>query len=96
MEQELSLDEKKKIRFEATIDILYLINLTFLYVYSLLSPVVGIILAIILKSGSLSERGKKIGNTCLILALIGLGLAVLIIIIVIIIAVVAASSFGGF
>ena len=89
MEQRLALEEKKRVRFEATVDILYLLSLFSLYVGAFLNPIIGIVYAIILKSGSLSERAKRVGHICLILALIGLGIWVLAIIIIVIITVAA-------
>jgi len=94
VEQPLALEEKKRVRFEATVDILYLMSLFSLYVGSFLSPIVGIIYAIILKSGSLSERAKRVGQICLILALIGLGIWVLAIIIIVVIAVAVGLGSG--
>lgn len=93
MEQPLALEEKKRIRFEATVDILYLLSLFSLYLGAFLNPIIGIVYAIILKSGSLSERAKRVGHICLILALIGLGIWVLAIIIVVVIAV--ATGIGS-
>ena len=93
MEQPLALEEKKRVRFEATVDILYLLSLFSLYVGSFLSPIIGIVYAIILKSGSLSERAKRVGHICLILALIGLGIWVLAIIIIVVIAVAVGYGF---
>lgn len=92
MNQELSLVEKKRARFEATIDILYLVGLLFLYAGAILAPLVGIIYAIMLKTASLSERGKKIGKICLILSIVGFVIWLVIIIIIVIIAVMASSS----
>jgi len=92
MNQELSLQDKKRARFEATIDIVYLLTLLSLYVGAVLSPIMGIIYAILLKSGSLTDRGKKIGKTCLIIALISLGVWVLFFIIIIIVAVIASAA----
>lgn len=94
MEQPLTLEEKKRVRFEATIDILYLLSLFSLYLGSFLSPIIGIIYAIILKSGSLSERAKRVGHICLILALIGLGIWVLFFIIIVVIAVAVGVGYG--
>ncbi len=93
MEQPLALEEKKRIRFEATVDILYLLSLFSLYLGAFLNPIIGIVYAIILKSGSLSERAKRVGHICLILALIGLGIWVLAIIIIVVIAV--ATGIGS-
>lgn len=94
MEQPLTLEEKKRVRFEATIDILYLLSLFSLYLGSFLSPIIGIIYAIILKSGSLSERAKRVGHICLILALIGLGIWVLFFIIIVVIAFAVGVGYG--
>lgn len=94
MEQPLTLEEKKRVRFEATIDILYLLSLFGLYLGSFLSPIIGIIYAIILKSGSLSERAKRVGHICLILALIGLGIWVLFFIIIVVIAFAVGVGYG--
>lgn len=93
MEQPLALEEKKRVRFEATVDILYLMNLFSLYVGSFLSPIIGIVYAIILKSGSLSERAKRVGTICLILALIGLGIWVFFSIIIVVVVVLLGTSF---
>jgi len=94
VEQPLTLEEKKRVRFEATIDILYLLSLFGLYLGSFLSPIIGIIYAIILKSGSLSERAKRVGHICLILALIGLGIWVLFFIIIVVIAFAVGVGYG--
>ncbi len=91
----MTFDDPKRVRFDATIDILYLLNLTFLYIYSVVSPLIGLIFAIILKTGALSERAKKIGNTCLIISLICLGVWVVLFVIIIVIAAVVGSM-GGF
>jgi len=92
MNQEPSTQDQKRARFEATIDIVYLLTLLSLYVGAVLSPIMGIIYAILLKSGSLTDRGKKIGKTCLIIALISLGVWVLFFIIIIIVAVIASAA----
>lgn len=93
MEQPFTLEEKKRVRFEATVDILYLMNLFSLYVGSFLNPIMGIVYAIILKSGSLSERAKRVGHICLILALIGLGIWVFFSIIIVVVVVLVGTSF---
>lgn len=92
MDRELSLQEKKKTRFETIVDIVYLLGLTSLYIGSLVMPVVGILIGIILKTGSLTERAKKVGNICLILALIGFGIWV----VGIVAGAVIFSSYGWF
>jgi hypothetical protein len=92
VDQEFSTEDKKRIRFETVVDIVYLLGLSCLYVTSLVMPIIGIVIAIILKTGSLTERTKRVGNVCLILAFIGLGIFVLFIIAGIVIAAIASAS----
>ncbi len=70
-------------RMQALIDILYLANTTWLYTFSIIYPLFGIIFGIILLQGSLSEQGKKIGKTCLILGIINLALVAIIVVLII-------------
>jgi len=76
---------KQSGRLQALIDILYLTNTSWLYVFSILYPLFGIMFGVILYQGSLSEQGKKIGKTCLILGLINLVLVAVVIIIIILV-----------
>jgi hypothetical protein len=71
-------------RMQALIDILYLTNTTWLYVFSIIYPLFGIIFGIILSQGSLSEQGKKIGKTCLILGIVNLALVVILVVLIIV------------
>jgi hypothetical protein len=71
-------------RMQALIDILYLTNTTWLYVFSIIYPLFGIIFGIILSQGSLSEQGKKIGKTCLILGIVNLVLVVISVILILV------------
>jgi|GEM_PF-2331620 len=96
MNQEKFLDEKRKARFEAVVDIYYLLGLACIYVTSLVLPLIGIAFAIILKTGALTERVKKIGSTCLILGLIGIGIWVLAVIGVFIAAAALFSIYGWY
>ncbi|MBN2380662.1 hypothetical protein JXM67_12750 [candidate division WOR-3 bacterium] len=93
MNQEHTIEDKKRMRFETVVDIVYLLGLACLYVTSLVMPIIGIVIAIILKTGSLTERTKRVGNVCLILAFIGLGIFVLLIIIGIVIAAIASGYY---
>jgi hypothetical protein len=72
-------------RIQALIDMNYLINNTWLYVFSLIYPLFGIIFGLILYQGSISSCGKKIGRTCLILGVINLALALIFVAIFVII-----------
>ena len=91
-----SLDEKKCARLDAVVDIVYLLGLAFIYVISLVLPILGIAIAIILKTGALTERVKKVGRVCLILGLAGLGLWLLAVILVFLAAAVLMSSYGWY
>lgn len=68
-------------RIQSLIDILYLTNVVWLYVFSLIYPLFGIIFGIILSNGSLSQSSKKIGRICLILGIINIILSILVLII---------------
>lgn len=71
-------------RMQALIDILYLTNTTWLYTFSLIYPLFGIIFGVILLQGSLSEQGKRIGKTCLILGIVNLALVIISVILIIV------------
>ncbi|MEO0114701.1 MAG: hypothetical protein ABIK93_04430 [candidate division WOR-3 bacterium] len=77
----ITIPENQNIRASALIDILYLTNVTWLYVFSLIYPLFGIIFGVIISTGSISEKGKRIGKICLILGIINIGLSVLILIV---------------
>lgn len=67
-------------RIISLVDILYLTNVTWLYFFSVIYPLFGIIFGIILINGSVSDTGKKIGRICLILGIINVILSVLIVV----------------
>jgi hypothetical protein len=64
-------------RMQSLIDMLYLVNVTWLYVFSLIYPLFGIIFGVILLQGSISQQGKKLGRTCLILGIVNIALVVI-------------------
>lgn len=72
-------------RIQALIDMQYLLNTTWLYIFSLIYPLFGIIMGLILYQESLSSYGKKIGRICLILGVINLVLALIFVVIFVII-----------
>ncbi len=57
-------------RWHVLIDVLYLTQVTWLYVFSLLYPLVGLFYGILLLAGSVSDRSKRIGRVCLILGIV--------------------------
>lgn len=77
----ITIPENQNIRASALIDILYLTNVTWLYVFSLIYPLFGIIFGVIISTGSLSDKGKHIGKICLILGVINIALSILTLII---------------
>ncbi|MCX7785934.1 MAG: hypothetical protein N2201_06935 [candidate division WOR-3 bacterium] len=64
-------------RIQSLIDIIYLVNVTWLYVFSLIYPLFGIIFGVIISQGSISQYGQKIGRTCLILGVVNLVLLII-------------------
>uniref|UniRef100_A0A7C6ECL5 DUF4190 domain-containing protein n=1 Tax=candidate division WOR-3 bacterium TaxID=2052148 RepID=A0A7C6ECL5_UNCW3 len=77
---EIKIPEDQNLRTTALIDILYLTNLTWLYVFSLICPLFGIVFGVIISTGSLSAKGKRIGKICLILGIINIAISILILI----------------
>lgn len=75
--QTSQIEKTQTDRTQALIDILYLTNITWLYVFSLIYPLFGIIFGIIISSGSNSDKGKRIGRICLLLGVINIVLAIL-------------------
>jgi hypothetical protein len=65
-------------RWHALIDILYLTQVVWLYVFSALYPFIGLFYGIVLLSGSISAKSKRIGRICLILGIINLALSSLV------------------
>lgn len=63
-------------RWQALVDILYLTQLTWLYVFAAIYPFFGLFYGILLISGSISPRAKRVGRVCLILGIINLALAI--------------------
>ncbi len=93
MEETKVPQERYDERLKATVDILYLFNVTWLYVFSLLYPLVGIVMGIILRAGSLSEKGKRIGMIALILGIINIVVCIIIFVIILIVGL--ATAAGG-
>lgn len=67
--------QKQAERWHALIDILYLTQVIWLYVFSALYPFLGLFYGIVLMSGSVSAKSKRIGRVCLILGIINLALS---------------------
>ena len=76
-------------RWQALIDILYLTQVIWLYVFSAIYPFMGLFYGIVLLSGGISAKSKSIGKVCLILGIINLALYSLVV------AVMLVLSFTG-
>lgn len=72
-----TIPENQKNRVQALIDILYLTNVTWLYVFSIIYPLFGIILGVIILTSSISDKGKRIGKICLILGIVNIVISIL-------------------
>jgi hypothetical protein len=64
-------------RWQSLVDVMYLSQVTWLYLFSAIYPVMGIFYGILFLAGSVSPKGKKIGKVCLILGIINTALAIL-------------------
>ena len=72
MNQETPRPEELENRFRGMIDIVYLSYTVWFYVASLLYPLFGIIMGVILVYGSVHPQAKKIGKICFILGVISI------------------------
>ncbi|MBM3322747.1 hypothetical protein FJY69_04660 [candidate division WOR-3 bacterium] len=70
------LEPRQLERAAALVDMIYLMQVTWLYVFSLIYPVIGLFFGILLLTGSISEKSKKVGRICLILGIINTVLVV--------------------
>jgi hypothetical protein len=71
------LEPRQGERWQALVDILYLSQLTMLYLFSATYPMIGILYGILFLAGGLSLKTKKIGRVCLVLGIINTALVVL-------------------
>lgn len=74
----LPLGPRQTERWQALVDILYLTQVTWLYVFSLVYPLVGLFYGILLLAGSASARAKRVGKVCLILGIINTALVIVV------------------
>lgn len=64
-------------RWQALVDILYLSQLTALYVFSAVYPMIGMLYGFLLLAGGIAPKTKRIGRVCLILGIINTALVIL-------------------
>lgn len=72
MNQETPRSEELENRFRGMVDIVYLSYVVWFYVASLLIPLFGIVMGIILIYGSVHSQAKRVGRVCLILGIINI------------------------
>jgi hypothetical protein len=92
MPEPAATDPRLNERWQSLVDILYLSQVTFLYVFSAVYPVVGLFFGILFLSGSISAKGKRIGKVCLILGIINAALTILLMIVVLALGLAGALS----
>jgi len=80
-------------RLNAFIDIFYLLNVTWLYIFSLIYPFFGIIVGLILLNAGKTSQAKRIGKICLIFGIINITLALVFLIVMIITGITQFSRF---
>ncbi|HTW90564.1 MAG TPA: hypothetical protein VMH22_02535 [bacterium] len=68
--RQFDIDPRLTARWQSLVDILYVSQVTFLYIFSAIYPIVGIVFGALFLAGSLSAGGKKVGRVCLILGII--------------------------
>jgi ABC-type uncharacterized transport system YnjBCD permease subunit len=61
-------------RWQTLVDMLYLTQLFYFYVFSAVYPFFGLIYGILLLAGGISAKARKVGRICLILGIINLAL----------------------
>jgi hypothetical protein len=72
-----SPDARMTERWQALVDVLYLSQVVWLYVFSAIYPVMGLFYGILFLAGGISPKAKRIGKVCLILGVINTALVIL-------------------
>ncbi|MEO0082531.1 MAG: hypothetical protein ABIL25_09645 [candidate division WOR-3 bacterium] len=69
---------RQKERWQALVDVLYLMQLFAVYLMSALYPFFGLFYGILFMTGGIAPKTKRIGKVCLILGIINLGICLLV------------------
>jgi hypothetical protein len=69
-------------RWQSLVDIMYLSQVTWLYLFSAIYPIMGLFYGILFLAGSISPKARRIGKVCLILGIINMALVILALILV--------------
>ena len=75
-------DPRMTERWQSLVDIMYLSQVTWLYLFSAIYPVMGLFYGILFLTGSISPKGKRVGRVCLILGIINTAIVILALILV--------------
>ena len=75
-------DPRRTERWQSLVDIMYLSQVTWLYLFSAIYPVMGLFFGILFLTGSISPTGKRVGRVCLILGIINTAIVILALILV--------------
>ena len=70
-------DSRLTERWQSLVDIMYLSQVTWLYLFSAIYPVMGLFYGVLFLTGSITPRAKRIGKVCLILGIINTALVIL-------------------
>jgi len=70
-------DSRLTERWQSLVDIMYLSQVTWLYLFSAIYPIMGLFYGVLFLSGSISPKAKRIGRVCLILGIINAALVIL-------------------
>ena len=64
-------------RWQTLVDVLYLNQVVFLYIFSAIYPFMGLFYGILLLVGSVSPSAKRVGRICLILGIVNTALFII-------------------
>jgi len=67
-------------RWQSLVDILYLSQVTWLYLFSAIYPIMGLFYGILFLTGGITPKTRRIGRVCLILGIINAALVILVLI----------------
>jgi hypothetical protein len=91
----VGLDPRLAERWPALVDIFYVTQLTWLYVFSAIYPFMGIFYGVLLLAGSVTSKAKKVGRVCLILGIINTALCVVAFVALLVLGLVGALASAG-
>jgi hypothetical protein len=91
-----SLQEPRLVeRWHALVDILYLTQVTWLYLFAALYPFVGILYGVLLLAGSATAKAKRIGRVCLILGIVNTALFIVAMVVLLVLGLAGALAAAG-